>query len=50
MKISEVIEELQERLKSGDDDMIFRACDDDTDYDIIYMYYDDEAERLVLHD
>ena len=52
MKASEVIKELQERIEIfGDWPVIIRAdMDDDDDVDVLSVYADDEAARIVISD
>ena len=53
MKASEVIERLQRRIDMfGDWEVVFRDKDGefDPDVDIISVYVDDEAERIVVSD
>jgi hypothetical protein len=49
VKASEIIKELQERIKLyGDYDVIFRDVFDDCDIDTGAVYFDEDAERIVI--
>ena len=51
MLISQLIEQLKDQLeKYGDSNITFRPylCDDD--FDVCTVYYDDDAEKLILGD
>lgn len=51
MKASELILALQERIDIyGDWNVIIRILDDDTDIDLMSVYGDDEAERIIVSD
>ena len=49
MKASELVKELQERIRLyGDHDVIFRDAFDDCDMDTGAVYFDEDAERIVI--
>ena len=49
MKASEIVKELKERIKLyGDYDVIFRDVFDDCDMDTGAVYFDEDAERIVI--
>ena len=49
MKASEIVKELQERIKLyGDYDVIFRDVFADCDMDTGAVYFDEDAERIVI--
>lgn len=51
MKISDVIKALEESKKMyGDKKVIFRDAGSDDDFDVLSVYFDDDADRVVASD
>lgn len=51
MKASDIIKTFQERIEIfGDWEVIFREEGGDDDIDILSVYADDEAERIIVSD